>query len=90
MDISPVCAEQVRLFTDKNHKHVPLMQSLDHINEQMGRQTVRLAVQSAGKRWKMRQLSVSKSYTTKLSDIITIYNRPLCVSTASSVKKPSN
>lgn len=71
-DLTPEAHEQQRLFSAGNRKHAPLMQVLDRINQKHGRMRVRLAVQTQGKIWKMRQQKLSPCYTTRLNEIITI------------------
>ena len=45
------------------------------MNRRMGQHKIRLAAQAPGRVWKMRQERRSPCYTTKLSDIITVYAR---------------
>jgi len=42
-----------------------LMKSLDQVNQQFGKDIVRLGVHDYGNRWKLRQDHLSKSYTTR-------------------------
>jgi len=44
----------------------------DSINRRYGRDTLKLAAQGTQKEWKLRQEKLSKNYTTKLSEIITV------------------
>jgi DNA polymerase V len=86
MELSPKQNQQMNLFENSNPKHHSLMKAFDQINAHFGQQKIRLASQSMGKVWKMKQAHLSPSYSTKLSDIITI-NCP-CVSTPNKPKKP--
>lgn len=72
MDLSPQQQEQYKLFGNSNPRHAPLMKAIDAINASFGQQKLRLASQSHGRIWKMRQENLSPGYTTKLSDIITV------------------
>jgi DNA polymerase V len=72
MDLSSSNAEQTNLFEMKNPKHPKLMEAMDSLNKRLGKHTVRLATQSIGKIWKMKQEKLSPNYTTKISDIINI------------------
>lgn len=72
LNLSSSVVEQSNIFEQKNQKHVPLMNTIDKINKQMGKHMVRLGTQAHGKTWKMRQERLSPNYTTKIKDIITI------------------
>lgn len=74
MDISPDNAEQIGLFENNNPKHKPLMKAIDALNMKLGNHKVRIAMQSAGRIWKMRQTHLSLRYTTKFKEIISIHN----------------
>jgi len=71
--IIPENAVQQDLFdhTDRN-KQTAIMQALDKINSQYGRDKVRIAAQGFDRKWKLRQEQLSPCYTTRLSDILTI------------------
>lgn len=72
-DIIPETGIQANLFEKPNLKHIALMKTIDSINMKYGQQKVRLASQSLGKVWKMKQERLSHRYTTRLEEIITIY-----------------
>lgn len=72
MNLTPAAQEQQRLFSVVNRNHMPLMQAVDEINRKHGRMRVRLAAQTHGNIWKMRQMQLSPCYTTRLRDIIII------------------
>ena len=48
------------------------MQVIDKLNNTLGQQKVKLAIQDKDRIWKMKQERLSPRYTTNLSDIITI------------------
>jgi len=62
---------QQSLFYNSNPKHKILMDTVDNLNEKFGMQKVRLASQDQ-KVHKMKQERLSKRYSTKLSDCITV------------------
>lgn len=72
MDLTPDKNEQVRLFENRNQKHIPLMAAMDKLNARYGQQKLRLAKQASGRIWRMKQEQLSPGYTTRLSDIITV------------------
>ena len=72
MDLSPDNNEQIKLFENRNPKHIPLMAAVDKMNARFGQQKLRLAKQASGRIWRMKQEQLSPGYTTRLSDIITV------------------
>ncbi len=73
LDIVPEDQVQSGLFDNVDrHKHAAIMRTLDGINSKYGRDTLKIAVQGSGERWKLRQEKLSPCYTTKWKDIITI------------------
>jgi DNA polymerase V len=72
MDFTPEVNYQASLFDEKNPKHDKLMATMDKINKSIGRQKIKLASQDLDRTWKMRQEKLSKRYTTRLDEIITI------------------
>jgi len=73
MDFTPESERQLKLFDDRNVKHIPLMKVVDKLNAMYGQQKLRLASQDIKKVWKMKQERLSPRYTTNLNDIITIH-----------------
>jgi DNA polymerase V len=71
MDFTPEDNQQLKLFDNRNVKHIKLMQAMDKINNATGQQKVRLAVQDPGRLWKMKQEKLSPRYTTNINEIIT-------------------
>jgi DNA polymerase V len=49
------------------------MNVMDRINKVNGAQKLKLACQDLDRTWKMRQEKLSKRYTTRLDEIITIH-----------------
>ena len=48
------------------------MKSIDALNKRIGTKKIRLASQSLGRTWKMRQEKLSPCYTTKFEDLIKV------------------
>ena len=72
-DIVPENEAQGSLFDNVDRpKHAEIMKTLDQINAKFGRDTVKLAVQGSGQKWKLRQEKLSPCYTTRWKDIITV------------------
>ena len=59
-------------YEDDRIKQNKVSAVTDMINRKYGCDTLKLAAQGSGKEWKLRQEKLSKSYTTKLNDIIQI------------------
>ncbi len=72
MDFCPEDGLQQTLFEHSNPKHKNLMQVIDKLNNTLGQQKVKLAIQDKDRVWKMKQERLSPRYTTNLSEIITI------------------
>ncbi|RXP52469.1 Y-family DNA polymerase [Lutibacter sp. HS1-25] len=73
MNITPENAKQFSMFSEENPKHMPLMKTIDRLNKSIGQTKVKFGSQDLGRTWKMKQEKLSPRYTTKLSEIITIY-----------------
>ena len=71
MDFVPDNEYQPSLLFNSNHRHIPLMETIDRLNSKFGVQKVRLAVQDQ-KVHKMKQERLSPRYTTNLKDIISV------------------
>jgi DNA polymerase V len=64
---------QGNLFDAVNReKNKKIMESLDKINGTFGKNTVKLAAQGTGKKWKLRQEKLSQSFTTRWTDLIVV------------------
>ncbi|HHZ81256.1 MAG TPA: Y-family DNA polymerase [Flavobacteriales bacterium] len=72
-DIVPSEQVQLGLFDSVDRtKRGTLMKSVDSINDKMGRDKVRLAVQGFDRKWRLRQERLSPCYTTRFSEILTV------------------
>jgi len=64
---------QANLFQEIDIRHKKLMEAIDKINSTFGKNKVRFAIQDPKGIQKMKQEKLSPCYTTKLSDVITVY-----------------
>ncbi len=73
-EIIPNNQVQQSLFDEVDRsKHAKLMAAVDLLNAKMGRDAVRMSIQGTDKReWKLRQESLSPSYTSKWDDLLEI------------------
>jgi len=72
MDFTPSHTQQLSLFDNPHPKHTPLMQMMDKINRQAGKDIIKLVSQDLQKTWKMRQEHLSRRYTTQMNEILEI------------------
>ena len=73
-DIVPQSQQQLSLFDNIDRKkHQKIMASLDLINNKMGKDKVRLAVQGHQRKWRLKQECLSPCYSTKIKDAVIIY-----------------
>lgn len=72
MGITPNNSTQLSFFNTSNPKHQPLMSVIDSLNKSYGNNKIKFGNQSLGRQWKMKQEKLSKSYTTRINEIITI------------------
>ena len=72
LDITAQHTKQLALFTNENPKHYQLMKTIDSLNRSIGNHKIKLACQDLERTWKMNQKLLSKRYTTRLDEIITI------------------
>ena len=72
-DIGKIDQIQLNMFdrVDRD-KRRNLMISYDAINNRMGRDTARLAVQGFDRKWKMRQERLSPCYTTRMTELFEV------------------
>ena len=70
-DITPADNFQLGLFNAENPKHIDLMQTIDLVNKRHGN-VIKFGRNDLKKRWKMKQLKVSKRYTTNWNDILEV------------------
>ena len=72
-EIVPDYSRQLSLFDNRDvNKQKKLMDVMDKLNTQMGRDKVRLAVQGFDRKWRLKQERLSPCYTTRLADILTV------------------
>ena len=72
-EIVPDYTRQLSLFDNRNIcKQKSLMNVMDKLNTQMGRDKVRLAVQGFDRKWRLKQERLSPCYTTRFTDILTV------------------
>lgn len=64
---------QQDLFTTQPPSASQLMQTIDNINQKMGKETIKLASEGFNKPWKMRQENKSPNYTTNWDELLNIY-----------------
>lgn len=72
MDFEPEGSQQLSIFESTSPVHAELMKAVDKLNCQYAGDIVRLASQSPGKTWKMRQEHISQRYTTNINEIIEV------------------
>jgi len=73
-DISPQQQQQLSLFDTLNRKkHQSIMTALDTINDKLGKDKVRLAVQGNGRQWRMKQEQLSPCYSTRIEEALKVY-----------------
>lgn len=72
MGLTPNNATQLSFFNTSNPRHQPLMSVVDKLNKSYGKNKIKFANQSLGRQWKMKQEKLSKSYTTRIDEIITV------------------
>lgn len=72
MELCPEEQQQMNLFFNPNPKHKTIMKTIDKINNSIGEQKVKLAVQDLKRVWKMKQEKLSPRYTTRLNEVITL------------------
>jgi DNA polymerase V len=70
-EITPSDNFQLGLFNSENPKHIDLMQTIDLVNKRYGN-VVKFGRNDLKKRWKMKQLKISKRYTTNWNDILEV------------------
>ena len=72
-DIVPDSSKQLSLFNNKDpFKSTNVMCAVDYINEKMGRNKVRLAVQGFDRKWRLKQEKLSPCYTTRFKDVLQV------------------
>lgn len=72
MGLTPNNETQLSFFNTSNPRHQPLMSVVDKLNKSYGKNKIKFANQSLGRQWKMKQEKLSKSFTTRIDEIITV------------------
>jgi DNA polymerase V len=78
-EITPEETAQIHLFRnlEDDEKHRKMMKAMDNINHRFGRNTLKIAAQGEGTKWRLKQEHLSPCYTTRFKDILVIGMR-LC------------
>jgi DNA polymerase V len=72
-DIVPQSQQQLSLFDNLDRKkHQKIMSSLDLINNKMGKDKVRLAVQGHQRKWRLKQERLSPCYSTRIKEALVV------------------
>lgn len=72
-DIVPQSQQQLSLFDGIDRKkHQKIMSSLDLINNKMGKDKVRLAVQGHQRKWRLKQERLSPCYSTRIKEALVV------------------
>lgn len=75
IEIVPDQLVQAAFFDEFNRpRDRKLMESLDYINNTIGKDTVKFACQGYNSNWMLKQELLSPCYTTKMSDVLVIKN----------------
>ena len=74
LDLKPVKNRQLNFFNNKIDRDQNLMAAIDKMNMRFNNK-IKLATQDLNETWKMKQENLSKRYTTRLDEIITIQNK---------------
>ncbi|MEC8610514.1 MAG: Y-family DNA polymerase [Bacteroidota bacterium] len=73
-DLVPQKQQQLSLFDHVDRKkQQSIMTALDKINNNMGREKVRLAIQGSQRKWRMKQEQLSPCYSTRIEDALTVF-----------------
>lgn len=72
MGLTPNNKTQLSFFNTSNPSHQTLMSVVDKLNKSYGKNKIKFANQSLGRQWKMKQEKLSKSFTTRIDEIITV------------------
>ena len=70
---SPDKHRQMQLFDDNHYeKHKAVMQAMDKINKETGREIVKIGAQGQSRAWHLKQEQRSKRYTTRWDELIEV------------------
>jgi DNA polymerase V len=73
LDLQPASEVQMGLFEQRDReKEEKIMGTLDELNASFGKDVVRFGVQEFNKKWKLRQEHLSRSFTTRLDQVVRI------------------
>lgn len=73
LDLVPADQIQYGLFDEANRTTADkLMKAVDITNGRFGKDLVQFATQGYSKKWKLRQMHLSKCYTTRIDEILTV------------------
>ena len=70
--LCPANPKQLNLFINEDKRHVALMKCIDYLNNSIGQQKVKHAVQALDRTWKMKQEKLSPRYTTRFDELLII------------------
>lgn len=72
-DLMPEQMIQAAMYDLENRpRNKEVMTTMDKINGRFGKDLVRVARQGYSRKWKLRQAKLSKCYTTRIEDILTV------------------
>jgi DNA polymerase V len=70
-EITPADNYQTTLFNGENPKHQDVFKAIDQINQKTGNK-IQFGNNDLKRRWKMKQEKLSKRYSTRLNEVITV------------------
>jgi DNA polymerase V len=70
-EITPADNYQTTLFNGENPKHQDVFKAIDQINQKTGNK-IQFGNNDLKRRWKMKQERLSKRYSTRLNEVITV------------------
>jgi DNA polymerase V len=70
-EITPADNYQTTLFNGENPKHQDVLKAIDKINLKTGNK-IQFGHNDLKKRWKMKQEKLSKCYSTRLNEVLTV------------------
>lgn len=72
-ELSDASHTQGNLFVaTQTEQHKKLSETTDNLNAKYGRDTLKLAIQGDGEKWKLRQENISSCFTTRMSDVLRV------------------
>lgn len=70
-EITPADNYQTTLFNGENPKHQDVFKAIDQINQKTGKK-IQFGSNDLKRRWKMKQEKLSKRYSTRLNEVLTV------------------